>query len=233
MSDDSVPEPPDWQQPGFVPLEGYREYPPDEMRARATDFYQQLNRRRTVRDFDSREIPRDVIEQCLMAAGTAPSGAHRQPWHFVVVSDAVVKKQIRKAAEEEEREFYSERAPKEWLDALEPLGTDADKPFLETAPILIAIFAERYGMRHDGFHVQNYYVSESVGIATGMLITAFHHAGLATLTHTPSPMGFLNEILDRPQNERPFLLLVVGYPGADVKVPNLGRKSLNEIADFR
>lgn len=230
---DTTPEPPGWQQPGFVPLPGYREYPPDEMLSRARDFHGELNRRRTVRDFEAREVPREVVEECLLAAGTAPSGAHRQPWRFVVVSDPEVKRQIRQSAEAEEREFYAERAPKEWLEALAPLGTDADKPFLETAPYLIAIFAERYGVGDDGGHMQNYYVTESVGIATGMLITALHHAGLATLTHTPSPMGFLSELLDRPKNERPFLLLVVGYPAADARVPDLKRKPLDDIATFR
>lgn len=235
MSSDSTstPEPPGWQQPGFVPLPDYREYPPDEMLSRARAFHADLNRRRTVRDFDSREVPREIIEQCLLTAGTAPSGAHRQPWRFVVVSDADIKQQIREAAEIEEQEFYAERAPKEWLEALAPLGTDADKPFLETAPYLIAIFAERYGVGDDGTHLQNYYVTESVGIATGMLIAALHHAGLATLTHTPSPMGFLNQLLGRPKNERPFLLLVVGYPAAGAQVPDLERKPLNDIAAFR
>jgi len=233
MSSDSTPEPPGWQQPGFVPLADYREYLPDEMLSRARDLHAELNRRRTVRDFDSRAVPQEIIEQCLLTAGTAPSGAHRQPWRFVVVSDSDIKRQIREAAEAEEREFYAERAPKEWLDALAPLGTDADKPFLETAPYLIAIFAERYGVGDDGTHLQNYYVTESVGIATGMLIAALHHAGLATLTHTPSPMGFLNQLLGRPKNERPFLLLVVGYPAADAQVPDLERKPLNDIATFR
>jgi len=233
MSSDSTPEPPGWQHPGFVLLPDYREYPSDEMLSRARAFHAELNRRRTVRDFDSRGVPRQVIEQCLLAAGTAPSGAHRQPWRFVVVADSDTKRQIREAAEAEEREFYAERAPKEWLEALAPLGTDADKPFLETAPYVIAIFAERYGVGDDGTHLQNYYVTESVGIATGLLIAALHHAGLATLTHTPSPMGFLNELLGRPKNERPFLLLVVGYPTADAKVPDLERKPLNDIVTFR
>ena len=203
------------------------------MLARAEAFRAELNRRRTVRDFDSRPVPRAIIEQCLLAAGTAPSGAHRQPWRFVVVSDPDIKRRIREAAEAEEREFYAGRAPEEWLEALAPLGTDANKPFLETAPYLIAIFAERFGLGEEGGHIQNYYVTESVGIATGMLIAALHHAGLATLTHTPSPMGFLNEVLGRPKNERPFLLLVVGYPSDDARVPDLHRKSLDEIAEFR
>lgn len=216
----------------MMPLEGYREYAPAEMEARAVEFYRELKRRRTVRDFARRPIPRPVLEACLRTAGTSPSGANLQPWHFVVVQDPVVKTQIREAAEAEEREFYERRAPEEWLKALEHLGTDARKPFLETAPALIAIFARRYGIGPDGSRLKHYYVQESVGIATGILITALHHAGLVTLTHTPSPMGFLNEILDRPENERPFLLLVTGYPAAGAQVPEITKKSLAEIATF-
>jgi iodotyrosine deiodinase len=198
-------------QPRFVPLADYVEYPPEEMARRAAEFYANARRRRTVRTFAARPVPRKVIADCLRAAGTAPSGANLQPWHFVVVSDPEVKREIRVAAEVEEREFYEHRAPPEWLEALAPLGTDADKPFLEAAPILIAIFVQAYGVTPTGARVKHYYATESVGIATGILITALHHAGLATLTHTPSPMGFLNRILTRPENERPFLLLVVGY----------------------
>jgi nitroreductase len=177
-------------------------------------------------------VPRSVIEACLRTAGTAPSGANQQPWHFVAVSDPAVKSHIRQAAEAEEREFYERRASQEWLDALAPLGTDAHKPFLEIAPYLIAIFAQTYGMGADGGKIKHYYVTESVGIATGLLIAALHHAGLATLTHTPSPMGFLNEILGRPANERPFLLLVVGYPAENAQVPAITKKALEEIATF-
>jgi nitroreductase len=202
------------------------------MARRAAKFYADIGRRRTVRDFSDRPVPRDVIEKCLQAAGTAPSGANQQPWHFVVVSDPEIKRQIREAAEEEERAFYSGRAPDEWLEALSHLGTDAHKPFLETAPYLIVIFAQNYGLRSDGSKVKHYYVSESVGIATGMLITAVHNAGLASLTHTPSPMGFLSEILNRPPNERAFLILVVGYPAEDARVPVITKKSLDEIATF-
>jgi len=216
----------------MMPLEGYREYAPGEMEARAVEFYREMKRRRTVRDFARRPIPHSVLEACLRAAGTSPSGANLQPWHFVVVHDAALKVQIREAAEAEEREFYERRAPEEWLEALAHLGTDAHKPFLETAPALIAIFARRYGLRPDGSRIKHYYVQESVGIATGILITALHHAGLATLTHTPSPMGFLNDILDRPENERPFLLLVTGYPAAGAQVPVIEKKSLAEIATF-
>ena len=218
--------------PHFIPLPNYHEYPIEEMQHRAADFYADIQRRRTVRDFSDRPVPRDIIEKCLLAAGTAPNGANLQPWHFVVVTDPEIKRKIRLAAEEEEREFYQNRAPQEWLDALAPLGTDEHKPFLETAPYLIAIFAQSYGLLPDGRRVKHYYVSESVGIATGFLITALHHAGLVTLTHTPSPMGFLNEILDRPPNERPFLLLVAGYPAENAAVPAITKKPLEEIATF-
>jgi nitroreductase len=220
-------------EPAFQPLAAYREYPPHEMRARAEAFYLDLNRRRTVRDFSERAVARDVIETCLRAAGTAPSGANLQPWSFVAVSDPAIKKRIRVAAEEEERAFYEGRAPDEWLDALRPLGTGAEKPFLEAAPFLIAIFAQAYGELAGGGRRKHYYVQESVGIATGLLIAAIHHAGLVSLTHTPSPMAFLNAILERPANERPFLLLVVGYPAEGATVPNIRRKDLAEIATFR
>ncbi len=219
-------------EPRFLPLTSYREYPVAEMRQRAADFYDEIRRRRTVREFSDRAVPREVIEDCLRAAGTAPNGANMQPWHFVVVENAEVKRKIRMAAEEEEQEFYSGRAPKEWLEALAHLGTDEHKPFLETAPYLIAVFAQRYGIMPDGSQVKHYYATESVGIATGMLITAVHHAGLVSLTHTPSPMNFLNEILGRPDNERPFLLLVVGYPMAGATVPAIKKKSLQEIVSF-
>jgi iodotyrosine deiodinase len=202
------------------------------MRRRARWFYEEMNRRRTVREFADEPVPLEVIKDCVRTAGTAPSGAHRQPWRFVVVGDPAVKHRIRAAAEREEREFYGGRAPEAWLEALASLGTDANKPFLETAPILIAVFAERYGEGSDGARHDNYYVAESVGIATGLLVVALHHAGLACLTHTPSPMRFLNEILERPDRERPFLLLVVGYPAAEATVPVLARKSLTEIATF-
>lgn len=218
--------------PKFVPLSTYQEYPPDEMRRRAEDFRVSLQRRRTVRDFSDRAVPLDVIQDCLLAAGTAPNGANMQPWHFVVVSDPEVKNRIRIAAEAEEREFYAHKAPQEWLDALAPLGTDDQKPFLETAPYLIAIFVQRYGLLPDGRKCKHYYPIESVGIATGMLITALHQAGLATLTHTPSPMGFLNEILGRPKNERPFLLLVVGYPDPAAQVPDITKKPLDDIVTY-
>jgi len=202
------------------------------MLQRAADYYADLRRRRTVRQFSDRPVPRPVIEQCLLAAGTAPNGANLQPWHFVAVSDTQVKSQIRQAAEAEEYDFYHRRAPQEWLDALSPFGTDEVKPYLEIAPFLIIIFAQSYGVLPDGRKVKNYYVSESVGIATGILITALHHAGLVTLTHTPSPMGFLNKILGRPENERPFLILVTGYPAEDARVPQITKKPLDEIATF-
>jgi len=213
-------------------LESYREYPVDEMRDRVEAFYTDIARRRTVREFSDRAVPQDIIETALKAAGTAPSGANLQPWHFVVVSSAETKKKIRDAAEIEEREFYEHRASPEWLAALEPLGTDSSKPFLETAPYLIAVFLQKYGYLQDGRKVKHYYPVESTGLATGMLITALHQAGLATLTHTPSPMKFLNEILGRPSSERPFLLLVVGYPADDARVPDIKRKELAEFATF-
>ncbi len=208
----------------FVPHTDYKEYPVGEMRQRAKLFCEDMKRRRTVRDFSDRPVPREIIEDCLRTAGTAPSGANKQPWHFAVVSDP---------AEEEEREFYENRATEEWLEALAPLGTDASKPFLEDAPYLIAIFSKSYGLKENGNKETFYYIKESVGIASGMLITAIHNAGLASLTHTPSPMGFLNDILDRPKNERPFLLLVVGYPKEDVEVPDITKKPLDEIASFK
>lgn len=202
------------------------------MREEARAFLGMMRRRRTVREFSDRPVPRDVIEDCLLAAGTAPNGANRQPWRFVVVGDAAVKKRIRDEAEVEERAFYSGKAPKEWIEALEHLGTDEHKPFLERAPWLIVIFAESYELMDDGTKAKNYYVSESVGIATGMLITALHHAGLVTLTHTPSPMKFLNGLLNRPDNERPFLILVAGYPDDGATVPDITKKSIEDIAVF-
>ena len=216
----------------FIPLPGYQQYPVDEMRARLHRFYDTVSRRRTVREFSHRPVPRDIIETALLAAGTAPSGANLQPWHFVVVSGAETKRRMRIAAEAEEREFYAHRAPAEWLQALEPLGTDSAKPFLETAPYLIAVFLQKYGRLPDGRKLKHYYPVESTGLATGILITALHFAGLACLTHTPSPMGFLNEILGRPTSERPFLLLVTGYPAEDAMVPDIGRKILSEFVSF-
>ena len=219
--------------PKFIKYTGAGDASTETLVERANAFRDRMRTRRTVRHFSDRPIPREVIDACVLTAGGAPSGANLQPWHFVVVSDAAVKSRIRAAAEQEEREFYSHRAPQEWLDALAPLGTDADKPFLDIAPYLIAIFAQSYGVLPDGRKVKNYYVQESVGIATGMLITAIHMAGLASLTHTPSPMGFLNDILNRPPNEKPYLLLVVGHPAADAMVPDIGKKRLEEIASFR
>jgi iodotyrosine deiodinase len=219
-------------QARFFPLSQYRQYPLPEMKQRAADFYADMRRRRTVRQFSQRPVPREIIENCLRAAGTAPSGANMQPWHFVVVTDPEIKRQIRQAAEAEEQAFYAGRAPEAWLEALAPLGTGAEKPFLETAPYLIVIFAQNYGLGPDGQKIKHYYVSESVGIATGILITAVHQAGLVSLTHTPSPMNFLGEILGRPANERPFLILVVGYPAEGVMVPAIRKKTLEEIATF-
>lgn len=203
-----------------------------ERTARARDFADELALRRTVRDYAPTPVPRAVIEQCLRAAGTAPSGANQQPWRFVAVADAAIKRRIREAAEAEEREFYERRAPEEWLQALAALGTDADKPFLEVAPWLIAVFYERFALDAQGVKHKRYYPHESVGIATGVLVAALHHAGLATLTHTPSPMGFLNGILGRPRNEMPYLLLVVGHPAPGCRVPDIERLPLDRIATF-
>jgi nitroreductase len=219
--------------PDMVPLAGYRRRTTGEMIAEAADFARSMSLRRTVREFASEPPPRAVIESALAAAASAPSGANMQPWRFVVVTRPDLKRRIRVAAEAEERSFYAERASPEWLAALAPLGTDPNKPFLETAPYLIAVFAERYGTLPDGRRVKHYYVGESVGIATGILIVALHRAGLATLTHTPSPMAFLNEILERPSNERPFLLLVAGYPGDDARVPDITRKPIDSLVQWR
>ena len=215
-----------------IPLAQYREYPVEEMRQRLEEFYRDIDRRRTVREFSDRVVPRDIIETALKAANTAPSGANLQPWHFAVVSGPETKKKIRVAAEAEEREFYEHRATDEWLAALEPLGTDSSKPFLETAPYLIAVFLQKYGESPDGRKVKHYYPTESTGLATGILITALHTAGLVTLTHTPSPMKFLNEILGRPKSERPFLVLVVGYPDENAQVPDINRKNLEDFVSF-
>lgn len=216
----------------FIDHRDYIEYPEGEMKQRSADFLEMMKRRRSVRDFSAREVPREIINECILAAGTAPNGANMQPWHFVVIQDPEVKRKIREGAEKEEYEFYHNRAPDDWLEALRPLGTNEKKPFLEKAPYLIAIFSKSYGLDMEGKKEKYYYVKESVGIATGILITALHNAGLVTLTHTPSPMGFLNEILDRPKNEKPFLLLVAGYPVQGVKVPDITKKSLDEIATF-
>ena len=216
---------------GFIPLD-FSPLEEQAMQQQAESFYLQMSKRRSVRDFSDKPIPLSVLENAILAAGTAPSGANMQPWHFVVVQNPEIKKRIRLAAEKEERELYDHRASDEWLDALAPLGTDADKPFLETAPALIAIFLKKVTIDADGAKHKNYYTSESVGIATGMLITALHQAGLATLTHTPSPMKFLTEILQRPSHERPFLLLVVGYPAEGALVPNIQRLPLSDIATF-
>lgn len=215
-----------------VPLPDYREMPPEVMKKAAREFYAHMKRRRTVRDFSSRPVEQDIIENCLMAAGTAPNGANLQPWHFAVVSDPEVKARIRIAAEKEEKEFYGGRAPKAWLEALQPLGTDWHKPFLQTAPYLIVIFEQKWSIGNDGEAMKHYYSKESVGIATGMLITAVHNAGLVSLTHTPNPMNFLNRILERPANEKAFLILVVGYPDENAKVPNITKKDLDGIASF-
>ncbi len=220
-------------EPVWEPLTGYRDLGDAETLARAREFHDLMKRRRTVRDYRDRQVPADVIQACLATATTAPSGANLQPWHFVVIADPDKKKRIREAAEAEEQAFYHGRAPREWLDALAPLGTDAHKPFLEHAT-LIAIFAQRKGQLADGRPVKHYYVQESVGIATGFLIAALHTAGLATLTHTPNPMTFLRDICERPENEKPYLLLVCGYPAENCVVPQAGslRRPLGEAVTW-
>jgi iodotyrosine deiodinase len=207
----------------------FNEQSEEEMKARALDFNTLMQRRRTVRDFSSREVSRDVIDACLSAAGSAPSGANRQPWHFALISNPAIKREIRSAAEVEEEEFYEKRAPQDWLDALAPLGTDSDKPFLEHAPYLIVVFAQKFVIDNKGNKRKNYYVTESASIATGLLIAALHNAGLATLTHTPSPMKFLNTILERPSTEKPLMVIVTGYPEEGARVPNIQRKALSEF----
>ncbi len=219
------------QSDAFIPLD-FSTQEEAAMQQQASAFYQLMSKRRSVRDFSPQPVPASVLEDAILAAGTAPSGANMQPWHFVVVQDAEVKQKIREAAEIEERELYENRASDEWLDALTPLGTDANKPFLETAPALIAIFLKKVTIDEQGEKHKNYYTSESVGIATGVLITALHNAGLATLTHTPSPMKFLSQILERPSHERPFLLLVTGYPAEGTLVPDIKRLPLDKIATF-
>ena len=218
--------------PRFVPAPKIKPLADDQILKRARQFYEAMRRRRTIRDYSDRPVPRKVIEYCIRAAGAAPSGANLQPWHFVAVSDAAIKRQIRVAAEKEEKEFYEYRAPKAWLEALAPLGTDSNKPFLETAPWLIAVFAQPFRTLADGTRSPTYYAIESVGIATGLLVTAVHSCGLVALTHTPSPMGFLNKILERPSHEKPFVLLVVGHPAENAQVPDIGRNALVEISSF-
>ena len=214
----------------FVPFNKPIDLTHAEMLRRSAKFYEFMKSRRTIRDFSNEEVPQEVIDTCLKTAGTAPSGANQQPWHFVVIRDSSIKTQIRNAAEEEERIFYEGRAGDTWLEALEPLGTDADKPFLEDAPVLIAIFEQKFALTDQGDKIKHYYAKESVGIATGMLISALHNVGLATLTHTPSPMNFLTKILNRPEGEKPFLLLVVGHPAEGVEVPDIEKKHLKDIS---
>lgn len=204
-------------------------YLPEDMLKRSEDFYHWMDQRRTVRDFSDKPVPKEVVENILLTASTAPSGAHKQPWTFCVVSDPVIKKQIREEAEKEEYESYHGRMSEEWLEALRPLQTDWNKPFLETAPYLIVVFKKAYDVTEGGTKKSNYYVNESVGLASGFLLAAIHNAGLVALTHTPSPMNFLSKVLDRPENERPFLLIPIGFPAADTYVPDLRRKSLEEV----
>ncbi len=218
--------------PKYIPLPPGPPLSDVDLAERAAKFREFMIKRRTVRDFSDRPVPREIIQDCLRVAGSAPSGANLQPWHFVAISDAATKREIRIEAEKEECEFYEHRAPKEWLEALAPLGTDWHKPFLEIAPWLIAIFSQPYKILSDGRKMKHYYAAESVGIATGFLITAIHETGLVSLTHTPSPMAFLNRILHRPAYEKPFLLLVVGHPAPNAKVPDIHRKELDLISTF-
>jgi nitroreductase len=218
-----------------IPLPDRMDYPHPQMIERAQAFYEEMRRRHTVREFSDQPVPREVIEYAVKAAGTAPSGANHQPWYFSIIGSAELKKELRERAEAEERAFYSGKAGEEWLDALTPLGTDDQKPYLETAPWIIAIFGQRKGGIRKGVERQNYYVPESVGIAMGFLISALHHSGVATLTHTPKPMTFLNDMCGRPASEKPYLLLVCGYPadGATVPVHAKVKKPFEEIAEFR
>lgn len=204
----------------------------EEMLAASRAFYNEVRRRRSVRDFSDQAVAREVIENALLAAGTAPNGANMQPWYFAAVANPDLKKKIREAAEKEERAFYERRASDEWLEALAPLGTDHEKPFLEVAPWLIVVFLKKFSYDEDGRKLKNYYTAESVGIACGFLINALHNAGLATLTHTPSPMRFLNEVLERPRDERAYMLIVAGHPAKDARVPVISKKSLEEISEF-
>ncbi|MCP3674057.1 MAG: nitroreductase family protein [Gammaproteobacteria bacterium] len=223
------------QEHDRLPLSDYHEYPEEEMLERSKNYYEDIRRRHSIRDFSDRSVPREIIDNCIRAAGTAPSGANHQPWHFTVIGDPEIKKQVRERAEEEERKFYDERkAGSEWLEALAPLGTDASKPFLEHAPWLIAIFLQRRGGIESGMDNKNYYVRESVGIATGFLIQALHNAGLVTLTHTPNPMSFLSEICERPGSDRPYILLVTGYPTKDATIPHHStiKKPLSDIVSY-
>jgi nitroreductase len=212
----------------FVPL-AFTRRPPEEMLERARAFYEEMRWRRTTRHFSPEPVPRELIDLAIRTAGTAPSGAHQQPWTFVVVDDPEIKRRIREAAEEEERLNYAGRMPPDWLEALAPLGTDEHKPHLTDAPYVVVLFEQRYGSRPDGSRRTHYYVAESCGIAAGLFVAAVHHLGLVTLTHTPSPMGFLSEILKRPASERPFLVMPVGYPAAGASVPDIARKPLPEI----
>jgi len=217
----------------FAPLEGFTQYKSDEMIERSQAFFDMMKNRRTVRGFSDKPVPREVIENAILTAGRAPSGANKQPWHFAVISDPTIKKQLREAAEKEEAEFYSGRASDEWLKDLEPFATDQNKPFLEKAPYLIAVFRQSYAVDPEtGVRTNNYYVHESAGIASGFLIAALHNAGLATLTHTPSPMGFLNTVCDRPANEKAIMLVVAGYPEKNVEVPVISKKTLKEITTW-
>lgn len=214
----------------FQKFENFPKYSEEEMITKSEEFLKLMKSRRTIRSFSNKAIPEEVISNAIKSAATAPSGANFQPWHFIVVYNKNIKKKIRLAAEKEEREFYSDRAPEEWLQALAPLGTDANKLFLEEAPVLIVIFEEKFSTDSKAEKIKHYYTKESVGIATGILITALHNSGIATLTHTPSPMNFLNDILNRPKNEKPYLILVAGYPAKEAEIPVIEKKSFEVVA---
>lgn len=216
----------------FITYKRYHPDMPNGAKATSEAFYQHMNKRRTIRHYSPEPVPRTIIENCLKVAGTAPSGAHQQPWHFCAISNPKAKEVIRNAAEVEEEAFYESKASPEWLNALAPLGVDSNKQFIETAPWVIAIFAKKYGIDENGNKIKHYYFNESVGLATGMLITALHNVGLSTLTHTPSPMGFLNELCDRPKNEKPYMLLIIGYPEDECQVPDIKRLPLDKISNF-
>ncbi len=216
----------------FLPYR-FERLPPDEMLLRARSYYEVVNRRRSIRHFSDRPVPKQLIELAIRTASAAPSGAHRQPWRFVAVSDPEIKHEIRIRAEREEKISYQGRMPPDWLETLEPLGTNWEKPYLDICPWIVVVFAELHGFDAKGARRKNYYVQESVGVACGFFITALHHMGLHTLTHTPSPMAFLSEILQRPANERPYILFPIGYPAAEAMVPDLKRKTLDEVAEWK
>jgi len=220
------------EPPAFIPWDSFQELPQDQMQAQALAFYDRMKRRRCVRSFSERPVPREIIESCVSAAGTAPSGANKQPWHFAIVADPQRKQEIREAAEEHEQAFYQKIQDTQWVDALRPLGTGIDKPFLTQAPYVVVVFAQRFHTDSQGNTEKHYYVKESVGMAVGFFLVALHQAGLASLVYTPAPMSFLDSLLHRPSNERAFCVCPIGYPAADALVPNQSRKTIEQIATW-